>query len=242
MPNARRAALVVTLLVFASVPAGAQDPAAPPPAPEPAAAAAAAPLTDAERQSFVDTLERGRAETDALLARAEGELFAKAPAPGRGSVGQVLEHMTTTEELLMGMIETALASPADPEAAGLLEQMPVAAFGERVQDRSQPAQAPEAVLPKGGLTRQEAISRYQARREKTIEFVRTTQGALGAHTAPVPSGKLTALHFLAIVANHNLRHNKQIAEALEQLAAPATQPAPAVEPAPTPAPTPAQRR
>ena len=237
MPNARRPALVVTLLLAASMPVGAQDP--PAPAEAPAAAPAAAPLSEAERQSLVDTLERGRAETDALLARAEGELFTKQPAPERWSVGQVLEHMTATEELLMGMIETALTEAADPEAAGLLERMPIAAFGERVQDRSQPAQAPEAVLPKGGLTRQEAISRYHARREKTLEFVRTTQGALGAHTAPVPGGKLTALHFLTIVANHNLRHNKQIAEALEQLASPAGAPAPTAAPAPTPAPAPA---
>ena len=89
--------------------------------------------------------------------------------------------------------------------------------------------------PKGGLTRTQATDAYHARREKTLEFVRTTQAALGAHTSEVPGGKLTALHFLTIVANHNIRHNKQIAEALEQLAAPAAEPTPAVQPAPTPA-------
>ena len=216
----RRPTLVCVLVLFLAAGAVRAQEAAP----------AAGPLTDAERQSFVDTLERGRAETDALLARAEGELFVKRPAPERWSVGEVLEHIFTTEQLLMDMVEGALASPADPEAAGVLAQLPIAAFGERVQDRSQPAQAPEAARPKGGLTRSEAIARFHERREKTLEFVRTTQAALGGHTAAVPNGKLTALHFLTIVANHNLRHNKQIAEALEQLAA-----APAVA-APTPAP------
>ena len=236
MAAERRLALALTLalLPFAAGAAHSQAPAEAP-AEAPAAAAAAGPLTDAERQSFAETLERGLAETDALLARAEGELFAKRPAPERWSVGEVLEHITATEELLMGSIETALGSPADPEAAGVIERLPVAALAERVQDRSQPAQAPEAVRPKGGLTRSQATEAYHARRAKTLEFVRTTQAPLGAHTAEVPGGKLTALHFLTIVANHNLRHNKQIAEALEQLAAPAAEPAPAAAPTPTPA-------
>ena len=222
MPTKTHAFALAALLLASAGALRAQEPAAP----------AAGALTEADRQALIDTLERGRAETDALLARAEGETFVKRPAPERWSVGEVLEHMTTTEELLMGMVESSLATPPDPEAAGLLERMPIAAFGERVQDRSQPAQAPEAVSPKGGLTRTEALDRYHARREKTLEFVRTTQGALGAHTAAVPNGKLTALHLLTIVANHNIRHNKQIAEALEQLAAPAAEPAP----------TPAQQR
>jgi uncharacterized damage-inducible protein DinB len=193
---------------------------------EPAAPAAGA-LSDADRQALIDTLERGRAETDALLARAEGETFTRKPAPERWSVAEVLEHMTTTEELLLGMVEKALASPPDPDAAGILAAVPIAGFAERVQDRSQPAQAPEALHPKGGLSRDEAIARYHATRERSLAFLRTTQGAVGAHTAPVPSGKLTAHHLLTVLANHNLRHNKQIAEALEQLAAPAAAAAPA---------------
>ena len=251
MLASRRAALVAALLLAAAVPAGAQDPTTPAEAPAeaPAAAPAAAPLTDAERQSFTETLERGLADTDALLARAEGDLFAERPAPERWSVGEIVEHITATEELLMGLVESSLASPADAEAAGLLQALPVAAFAQRIEDRSQPAQAPAEVRPKGGLTRTETLELYHARRDKTLEFVRTTQGALGAHTAAVPNGKLTALHLLTIVAHHNIRHNKQIAEALEQLAAPATEPAPAA-PAPaataapdaTPTPTPSPQR
>lgn len=230
MHSKRSLCLVLPLLLAAAGAIRAQD----------TVAAPAGALGDADRQAFLDTLERGLAETDALLARAEGDLFARRPAPERWSVGEVLEHITATEELLMGSIETALAAPADPEAAGVLERLPVADLATRVQDRSQPAQAPEAVRPKGGLTRSQAVEAFHARREKTLEFVRTTQAPLGAHTSEVPGGKLTALHFLTIVANHNLRHNKQIAEALEQLAAgaaaPAAEPAPAVEPAPEPAP------
>ena len=195
---------------------------------EPAAPAAGA-LGDADRQALIETLERGRAETDALLARAEGETFTRQPAAGRWSVAEVLEHMTTTEELLLGMVEKALASPPDPDAAGILAAVPVAGLAERIQDRSQPAQAPEVLHPKGGMSREEAIARYHATRERSLEFLRTTQGAVGAHTAPVPNGKLTAHHLLAVLANHNLRHNEQIAEVLEQLAAPAA--APAAQPA-----------
>jgi uncharacterized damage-inducible protein DinB len=195
---------------------------------EPGAPAGA--FGDADRQTLIEVLERGRAETDALLARAEGESFTRQPAPERWSVAEVLEHMTTTEELLLGMVEKAVASPPDPDAAGILAAVPIATFAERIQDRSQPAQAPEMLHPKGGKSRDEAIAHYHATRERSLAFVRTTEAAVGAHTAPVPTGKLTAHHLLTVLANHNLRHNKQIAEALEQLAAPAAAAAPATQP------------
>jgi hypothetical protein len=184
-----------------------------------AAAAAPGPLTDAERQTLVEILERGQAETEALFIRAEGDAFTRKPAPERWSVGEVLEHIAATEELLLGMVETAVAAPPDPEAAALLQASPVSTLAERVRDRSQRAQAPEMLQPKGTQTREEGIARYRAARARTMDYVRTTQAAVGAHTAAFPGGKMTAHHLLTVIANHNLRHNQQIAEALEQVAA-----------------------
>jgi uncharacterized damage-inducible protein DinB len=181
---------------------------------------AAAPLGDDERAALVALLEEGRDATEALVARAQGEVFARRPAPERWSVSEVVEHIAATEELLFGLMEQALAAPADPEAEALFTAVPLDGFAARVRDRSQPAQAPEAVQPKGAQTREEGLARFRSTRAATLEFVRTTQAHLRAHTAPVPGGKLSGLHFVTLIANHNLRHNLQITEVLGQLQVP----------------------
>ena len=190
--------------------------------------AAPAGLSAADRESLVAMLEAGRAETEALIARAEGELFTRKPAPERWSVAEVLEHIGTTEEMLFALVETALAAPPDPEAAQLVAARPVDAFAAAIKDRSQRIQAPDMLVPtgdKGG--REELLARYRTAREKTLELVRTTQAPVASHTAATPMGKMTAHHYLALIAAHNLRHNQQIAEALEQLAAAPAAEAPA---------------
>lgn len=188
---------------------------------QPAAASAPslAGLTDADRTALLDLLERGRAETEALVAKAEGDAFTWKPAADRWSVAEVLEHIGSTEKLLFGMLSQALAGEPDPEAPKLLEAVPVASFSDRIQDRSQKVQAPDMLVPKGGVGRDELLAAYRTAHDATIEFVRATQAPVASFTAPTPAGKLTAHHLLALIAAHNIRHNKQMAEVLEQHAA-----------------------
>lgn len=206
--SARSASLALALGAVLAAPFGAAET-------EPIGAA----LTEAERFALVERLEQGAAATETLVARAEGELFTRRPAEGRWSVSEVLEHITATEELLLGLVRSALDAEPDPEWRELLEAAPLDAFAERVQDRSRPAQAPEVVQPKGAQTREEGLDRHRAARAATLELVRTTSAPVKQHTAPVPGGKLSAQHLLVTIASHNLRHNQQIAEALEQLGA-----------------------
>jgi uncharacterized damage-inducible protein DinB len=184
-------------------------------------AAAPAGLSDVDRAALVDMLERGQKETEELIAQATGDRFTQKPAADRWSVAEVLEHIGATEKLLLGMAQAALGTPADPEAAAILTAMPVASFGARVEDRSQKAQAPDMLVPKGGQTREQLESAYREARQATLEFVRTTQAPVAAHTTATPAGKFTVHHLLALIAAHNLRHNKQIAEVIEQTATPA---------------------
>jgi uncharacterized damage-inducible protein DinB len=186
---------------------------------EAAAAPAAGSLTDGERAALVDMLERGRTQTEELITRAEGEQFTTKPGPERWSVAEVLEHIGATEKLLFGMVQQSLAGEPDPEAAGLLETLPIASFAERVSDRSQKAQAPDMLQPQGGKTREELLGGYRESHQAILEFVQTTPAPVSAHTSATPAGKFTAHHLLTLIAAHNLRHNQQIAEALDQLAA-----------------------
>ena len=209
-----RSALALTAVLFATTGARAEDP-------KPAAAPAAGALTDAERATLVEMFEQGRKETDELVARAEGDLFTKKPAPDRWSVAEVLEHIGTSEQALFGMVQTALAGAPDPEAAQLLAASPVADFAGVIKSREKRFQAPAELQPKGGKSRDELLAIYRTAHDASLEFVRTTQAAVASYTAPSPAGKMTVHHLLTLIAAHNLRHNQQIAEVLTQLAQPA---------------------
>ena len=184
------------------------------------AAAPALTLSEAERGALLAMLEEGRTRTEELVARVEDDDFGRRPEPDRWSVSEVLEHIAATEGLLFGLVENALAAEPDPEWQQVAEAVPIDAFTTRVRDRSQRAQAPEILQPKGAQTREEGLERYRTNRAATIEFVRSTAAPLKQHTAEIPGGKLTVHHFLNLIAAHNLRHNEQIAEALEQLESP----------------------
>ena len=205
----RAFALTAALAFAGALAARADDPAAAP-----------STLSAADREALVAMLEAGLAETDALVAKAEGDLFTRKPAPDRWSVAEILEHIGTTEETLFGAVEGSLAGPVDPEAPALLAAQPIDAFATVIKDRSRKFQAPDMLVPtgtKGG--REELLARYHAAHARTLEFVRTTQADVANHTAPTPMGKMTTWHFLTLIAAHNLRHNQQMAEAIEQLAA-----------------------
>jgi uncharacterized damage-inducible protein DinB len=182
-------------------------------------AAATGTLSDADRATLVTMLEQGRTETEALVAKAEGDLFTTKPGPDRWSVAEVLEHIASGEAMLFGMVQGALAGEPDPEAAKIAEGMPVATFAERITDRTQRFQAPAELVPQGGKSREELLTSYRTSHQQVIDFVKSTDAAVGNYTAPGPAGKMTVHHLLTLIAAHNLRHNKQIAENLEQLAA-----------------------
>jgi quercetin dioxygenase-like cupin family protein/uncharacterized damage-inducible protein DinB len=178
-------------------------------------------MTDAERQAILDLLDRGRTELETLVARTPDELWAKKPAPERWSVGEVVEHIAVVEPFLLGMAQQALAAPPDPNWAMVEARVSAESVATMVQDRSKRFQAPEPVQPKGGLSRAEALAKYGASRAVTDEFVRRVRQPVKQHVSDgTPLGKMTAHQLLVFLASHNLRHNQQIAEALEQLQKP----------------------
>jgi uncharacterized damage-inducible protein DinB len=180
-------------------------------------AAPSAALSGGERAQLLDLYQRGLEETEALIARTPDELWAAKPAPDRWSVSEVVEHIALTEPQLLGLAQKALAEPANPEWASISGGFPVDALLARVQDRSRKATAPEPVQPKGGWSRADALTRFAGARAQTSELVRRTDGDLKKHVAATPLGNMTVHQILALIGAHNLRHNQQIAETLDQL-------------------------
>ena len=83
-----------------------------------------------------------------------------------------------------------------------------------VTDRSQKAQAPEVLKPTNKWpTREALVKDFNAARDKTIAWVKSTQEDLRAHAGPHPAfGPLDAHQWVLLLAGHSARHTAQIEE------------------------------
>lgn len=171
-------------------------------------------MTAEERAKVIKWLRDSEKEFLDSVSKLTDEQWTYKPALNRWSIGEVAQHIMLTEAALFGNVETALASPANPEwktkTAGKSE------FIERVVvSRERKAQAPEPIRPLQKLSRAEVMARFKEGRAKIFKFAEETKLPLKAHTVehPFPVFKtLNAYQWLIYIPLHTLRHNQQIAE------------------------------
>ncbi len=178
-----------------------------------AACAGAETLTPADRDQAIRHLNETKA---AFLASIQGLSAAQwnfKPAPEVWSVAEVAEHITVSESTIMDLVQKkVLAGPADPqllaESKGKDELVLKA-----VPDRTTKFKAPEMLQPKARWTQSELPDVFTASRDKTIEFVRSTQEDLRGHAMPHPVLKaLDGYQWLLLLSAHSQRHTAQIQE------------------------------
>lgn len=191
--------------IFVAAPAGAQEKAPGNPAPQSAA-------TQKERADAVRYLEVTR---QAFLKSVEGVTEAQwkfKPSPETWSIAEVAEHIAISEGLILGMITTQMlqAPPLKP-GEGILDEKLIA----MITDRSQKAQAPEMLRPVNKwATREALVNDFNAERDKTVAWLKTTTENLRGHAAPHPAfGPLDTHQWILLLAGHSARHTAQIEEA-----------------------------
>jgi hypothetical protein len=171
-------------------------------------------LSAEEREAALKSLQ---ATHDAFLKSIAGlseKQWRFKPAPDRWSVAEVSEHITVSESMIFGMIQSkVMTSPATPE-----KRAEVAGKDETilkmVPDRSHKAQAPEFLKPTNRwATQAELIKAFDQSRQATIDYVRTTNDDLRDHFGPHPLlGPLDAYQWILLISAHSERHTKQIEE------------------------------
>jgi DinB superfamily len=170
-----------------------------------------------ERAKVIKLLKDSQAETlEALEKLSDAQLKFK-PAPERWSVLECAEHILLSEELLFSMVERAVGTKPNPDwevkTKGKTEFLEDALAGRKGK-----AQAPEKIVPRGKLSREQVIKKFEEARAVTLKFAEETKVPLKAHTLDHPSpvfGTLNGYQWLIYIPNHNVRHNKQIAEVKE---------------------------
>lgn len=144
------------------------------------------------------------------------------PAPDRWSVGEVLDHLAIIERriarLLARRIEAARAAGLGPE----WETSPVldTLDSQRIRDRSQRVEAPEAFRPQSGS---DAASAWTALQESRADLRAAILGgdglALSEMTQEHPVlGMINLYQWMIFVGAHETRHEGQLREIAREFA------------------------
>lgn len=169
-------------------------------------------LTAEDRAKGLAYLEKTRAGViGATKGLSEAQLNFKV-APEKWSVAQVLEHIASAEDMLMGLTQSqAMQGPARPEGEEVkaIDELILTAIPDRTQKRS----APEPLIPTNRFgTPEETRKHFEESRAKTIAFLKDTAG-LRDHAIDSPLGKkLDPYQWMLFIAAHSDRHTKQILE------------------------------
>jgi hypothetical protein len=162
----------------------------------------------------IQMLEAGRQELTTAVAGISEEHSRTNPAPGRWSVLQCLEHLTTVEEIFLGRLEQAPRAGA-PAA----DKQKEADLARRIPDRTNRVQAPEKVLPTGRFQNlAQAVEAFHEARNKTVGFARQEAANLYTIASEHPRfGPLNGTEVLVFMNGHARRHTAQIREVRGEL-------------------------
>ena len=170
-------------------------------------------LTPQEREFAVQFMTTTR---DTLLMDVKGltsaQLNFKADT-SRWSIAQCVEHIAKAEEALTLAYQQALKSPADPSKRDSIKytDQQIIYF---LTDRSRKFQAPEMLKPVGTFSSfQASLDSFVARRNRNIEFVKTTQDDLRNHFSVFPGvGTVDDYQIILFMVSHSKRHTLQLEE------------------------------
>jgi len=165
-------------------------------------------------QELLDFLECEREVLRASVAAVPRELHDRAPAEGRWTVAQILEHLTYVEgaigRLLRKHAAEAAEHGAETESTSVMERLDMA----RMADRERKISAPEFLIPRGELDSETALTRLEELRADTREALAASSGLpLGKVSAPHPAlGMLDGYQWVLALGGHEGRHRAQIEE------------------------------
>jgi hypothetical protein len=135
------------------------------------------------------------------------------PAPDRWSIEECVKHIAASEEMMWQMADGTIKQPANPEKRSEIkftdEQLV-----QKIEDRSNRVKTVEKLQPENIPLQntEEALDSFKMRREKLIDYIKSTDEDLRSHIATMPFGSLDGYQFILFIAAHSNRHTQQIME------------------------------
>lgn len=167
-------------------------------------------MLESEKHKLLADLHEGRAVFLDALRDVTEDLAVRAPAPGKWSVLECVEHIAISEDYLFSQIMAA--RPAEKPMLNAQREVMIPLVG---LDRGKKIQAPEVGKPQGRFsTLAEAMISFQATRARTIFFVESCNDDLRCRITshPLIETPVNCYEMLLMIAVHPYRHAKQIEE------------------------------
>jgi hypothetical protein len=179
-----------------------------------AAPRAVSEVSDADRKALLAHLETTQKKFLASIQGLSEAQWRWKPAPDRWSVAEVSEHITLSESTLRTLVtDQVMKAPASPDVLAKT-QGKEALILKAVPDRTQKAQAPEMLLPKGKFpTAAATVAAFNEARAQTIALAKDASKDLRAYAMVNPAvQEADAYQWLLFLSAHTERHTKQIEE------------------------------
>jgi len=167
-----------------------------------------------EKTKLLDDLQNGRKVFVDAVSGVTEELAARAPAPGKWSVLECVEHVAVSEDYLFSQIMAA--STVEAPLINLEREARIVFVA---RDRSKKIQSPDAGRPSGRFsTLAAAVRHFQTARERTLLFVQSCTEDLRCKITSHPMiSKVNCYEVLLMIAAHPFRHAEQIEEIRKEL-------------------------
>jgi uncharacterized damage-inducible protein DinB len=177
----------------------------------------AEPLTKGERDRAMSHLHGTRKLVIDMVAPLSDAQYNFKSAPDRWSIAECLEHISETENMLRGMIQSSAAKlPVDETkraARAAAREASAAAVVARMTDRSQRASAPGEIRPTGRFkSKADAVAAFQSRRDDTIHWVETTPDDLRGRFFAMGPNEMDLYEMVLMISGHTERHLLQMKE------------------------------
>lgn len=171
-------------------------------------------LTDEEREFAVNHM-RGTQERLLTVVKglSEAQLNFKS-SPESWSIAECVEHLAISEEMIGGMLQEALETPADPSMRDSVKISDDDLLGI-ISSRDKKVKTGEAFEPSGKFgSYAKTLVAFMTKRAEHIAYMRTTKDDLRNHYAQLPFGTIDGVQILLFMSGHTERHIRQMEEVM----------------------------
>lgn len=176
-------------------------------------------MTDQERTRLTGYISETGVLVRNTVARLSHDQLRFRPGHDRWSIGEILEHLTTLETLVLAQIQDVVGTPGSPEKSAWVGQDDE--LIEQVKSRVPPIKAPEIISPQSGKELSEVIAEFQKAHDRVWSYATTTEDPLRSYCFAHPVlGNLDCYQWLLCQGAHRQRHLLQIYEVMNSTEVP----------------------
>lgn len=171
-------------------------------------------ISDEERDMTTAELMKTQERLTSVVGGLNEMQLAFKPTAESWSIAECVEHLAISEEMIGGMLQGALKTPADATKRDSVKISDEKLMG-MISSRDKKVKTGEAFEPSGKFgSHDETVKAFLAKRDAHIEYVKATDDDLRNHYGQLPFGTVDGLQILLFMSGHTERHVAQMEEVM----------------------------